>query len=113
MNKNGKDILILGFISFGIFVLPTIINNYFVEKKTDTFFQRVDEDFDYCVKHANEDAKAIDWCRKIKNSSELAFKSAKRVSYSDFDIFFPQAVLFALAAITLNLKRRVESLENK
>ena len=113
MNKNVKDILALSFIAFIIFLLPTVLNDYFVVKKTDTFFERVDEDFNDCVKSANEDAKNIDWCKKIKGSSELAFNSAKRVSDTDFSISIAQAFLFALAVIVLTLKRKIENLENK
>lgn len=113
VNKNIKDIIALGLIGFSLFLLPTVINNYFIEKKTETFFKRVDEDFDDCVKNANEDARNTDWCRKIKSSSELTFNSAKRVSDSNFNISIIQAILFVLAAVTLNLKRKVENLENK
>ena len=113
MNKNIKDILAIGFIAFTLFLLPPVINYYFVEKKTDTFFKRVDEDFDDCVENANEDARNIDWCKKIKRSSELSFNSAKRVSDNDFSISITQAILFVLAMIILNLKRKIENLENK
>lgn len=112
MNKYITDIIVLGVITFIIF-LPTLINDSSIEKKTDTFFQRVDRDFDDCVKNANEDAANIDWCKKIKRSSELSFNSATRVSDSNSNIFITQAILFALAAIILNFKRRIESLENK
>ena len=113
MNKNSKDILILGFIAFSIILLPIMIDYYFIEKKTDTFFQRVDEDFNDCVKNSNEDARDIDWCKKIKRSSELAFNSAKRVSETDISISITQAFLFVLAMVTLILKRKIENLENK
>ena len=113
MNKNIKDIVAFGVLAFSIFLLPTVIDNYFIEKKTDTFFQRVDEDFDDCLKSANEEARNIDWCKKIKKSSELAFNSAKRVSDSNFNISIVQTILFVLAASTLTLKRKVENLENK
>ncbi len=113
MNKNVKDILALGFIALIIFLLPSVLDNYFIEKKTDTFFQRVDEDFDHCVKNANEDARNIDWCKKIKRSSELAFNSAKRVSDTDTSVSITQAFVFVLASIILTLKRKIQNLENK
>jgi hypothetical protein len=104
------------FIAIVIFALPTMLNNYFIEKKTDTFLERVDNDFNDCVKAANENTKDLDWCKKIKRSSELAFNSAQRVSetnFDNFDITFFKMILFMLALITILLKRKVEFLENK
>ena len=112
MNNKFKDILKLSFIALIIFLLPTVLNNYFVNKKTDTFFQRVNEDFDDCLKNANGDEGNIEWCKKIKRSSELAFNSAYRVSDTNFATSFLQAIVFLLAMFTIILKRKVENLEN-
>ena len=66
MNKNIKDKITLSFLAFSIFLLPTVINDYFIEKKTDVFFQRLDEDFDDCVANANENSRNIDWCKETR-----------------------------------------------
>ena len=113
MNKNIKDILAIGFIAFSLFLLPPVLDYYFVEKRVNTYLERVDEDFNECVENENGDARNIGWCKKIKRSSELAFNSAKRVSDADFKIPIMQTILFVLAVIILNLKRKVENLENK
>ncbi|HVE55862.1 MAG TPA: hypothetical protein VNB22_03475 [Pyrinomonadaceae bacterium] len=113
MNKNIKDIIILSLIAFGLFLFPTLINNSFAEKRTDTFYRRVNEDFGDCLKNANEDSREIRLCREIQRASELAFNSATQVSYSNYNISFTQTILFLLAVFLFTLKGRVEDLEKK
>lgn len=113
MNKNVRDAITLSLIAFGIFLLPTLFKYSFVEKKTDTFYQRVDEDFNDCVKNAGENPKDIRLCQEIKRASELAFSSSNRVADSSSNTSIMQGTLFVLAVIILNLKRRIEDLEQK
>ena len=113
MNRNTKNVFALILIGFSIFLLPTALNYYFVGKRTDTYYKRVDEDFNKCMKNTNEDSREIRLCEEIKRSSELAFKSATQVSESNFDITFTQMMLFALATFLFILKGRIEDLEKK
>jgi len=114
MNRNIKDIIVVCLSAFGIFLLPMAINYGFAEKKTDTFYKRVDADFDECVKNSNEDLKEIGLCKKIKRASELAFNSAKSVSESNSNNSIAQTVLFVFFAIMIfNVKSRIEDLEKK
>lgn len=113
MNKNIKETLVLVSIVLGVFLLPTVINSFFVEKKTDTFFERAHENYNDCLKNANEDEKEIRLCKEIKKASELAFSSSKRVSDSYSNISSTQVILFLFAAIIFNLRSRIEVLEKK
>jgi len=113
MNKNIRDIVALVLVALGFFLLPTVINDFFVEKKTDTFFERVDENYNDCLKNTNEDAKEIRLCKEIKSASELAFSFSKGVSDSNSNISITQGILFLLAAIIFNLRSRIEVLEKK
>lgn len=113
MNKLGKDIVVTIVLAFGIFVIPTILNYSFVDKTTDRFYERVDRDFDNCVKDAKENSKDEYWCKEIKKSSELAFNSASRTaqSYSNITIF--QVILFVFLITVFNLRKRIEDLEKR
>ena len=113
MNKNVRDVIALILIAFGIFLLPILINYSFVEKRTETFLKRVDEDFNDCVKNASENPKDIRVCKEIKRASELAFTSSNQVTNSSSNASIMQSVLFVLAVITINLRRRIEDLEQK
>jgi hypothetical protein len=114
MNKNIKDIIIIGLLAFVFILLPTLINYSSVERKTDTFFRRVDENFNDCIKNANEEPRDIRLCKEIKRASELSFNSATRISdsYSSFSVS-PIILLFFLVIVTLDLRRRIEDLEKK
>lgn len=113
MNKNIKDIIVITLLAFSIFLLPTVINYSSIDKKTDTFFERVDRDFDNCIKNANENSRDVYFCKEIRKSSELAFNSAKSVSdrYSNTSII--ETVLFGVVLIVFILRRKIEDLETK
>ena len=113
MNKNIKDIIVVCLLAFGIFLLPSVINDKSVERKTDIFFERVDEDFDDCVKSANENSRDIYFCKEIKRSSELAFNSAKSVSDKYSNTSIVETVLFGLVLIVFVLRRKIQDLETK
>ena len=111
MNKKVKDIIALALLAFALFLLPTVMNIYFVERRTDTFYSRVDEDFEDCVKNANADDREVRLCKEIKRSSELAFRSANQVSGTNFDSSVTRGILFVFGSMIIVLKRRIDNLE--
>lgn len=113
MDKNIKDIVVLVLLALAIFSLPTVINSSFADKKTNTYFERLDEDFNDCLKNAGENPRDIRFCREIKRSSELAFNSAKRVSDSQSNISITQTILYVFVFIVFLLIRKIENLEKK
>jgi hypothetical protein len=108
-----KNIILISLLAFCVFILPTVINYSSVENKTDRFFERIDGNFDDCVKNAGEDSRDIHLCKEIKKSSELAFNSAKSVSNINSNTSILQTVLFVIAIIILNFKERIKKLETK
>ena len=113
MNKQAKDIISLALLAFALFLLPTVLNIYFVERRTDIFYSRVDEDFEDCEKNANGDERDVRFCKEIKRSSELAFKSANQVLGNNFNTSITKAILFVFGGMIIVLKRRIDNLEKK
>jgi hypothetical protein len=66
MNTNIKDTVLLILAAVGIFVLPAVISYSFVEKRTNTFFERVDGDYEDCVKMQMKIRESFDCVEKSK-----------------------------------------------
>lgn len=108
-NNNLKEWLITISVVLVITVIPISFNLYDRSIERETFYEYINEDFETCVTRAKRDSRDDFWCKEIKDSSKLAYRSATNSSEHSvlFIVLFVGLVVMMLSVRSLRMKMEV------
>lgn len=113
MNKKWKDIIGYAVIFIFIFIVPTMLQIYFDQRRSEDFDKWANEKHEICVQRAERDSIDKRWCDEIRSTAKVTYNSAVNSSNNDLLLRIFQPLLFVLLIGMMNLKKQVEELKEK
>lgn len=113
MNKIFKEIILYVVLFSFLFFLPNLMYYYFTEKRENTTYERIAEDYETCFQRAERDKVETRWCREIEKASKLTYTESRNADKSITNIvlqIFPM-VLFILMIAVIGLRKQIEELK--
>ncbi len=115
MNKKLKEITVYIGIFVFVFILPNLMYYYFTEKRENTSYERISEDYETCFQRAERDKVETRWCSEIEKASTLTYKESRNADKSITKIvlqIFPMILTILIIAV-FNLRKQINELKDK